>query len=290
MAGRYHLYVAYACPWANRCLAMRALKGAIIFFDHLTYSGLESVIGVSVVHPTWQRTRPNDPDDSHRGWVFATGALTPPSGHGSIDVPGVTGDTINGVESVRDLYDMSNDTNGKYTVPILWDTITKQIVNNESSDILRMFNAEFNEFASGPLATHDFYQHDLQGTIDELNDWIYNSINDGVYRCGFSKSQLAYNEAMSSLIDGLDRVEEILSKQRYLAGNMLTEADIRLFMTLVRFDEVYIVYFKCHYKRITDYPNMHQYCREMYQLPNMASVINMEHIKAHYYTYDDFCT
>ena len=266
---------------------MRALKG--VFLSTLkSYSwrvGLEHAVGVSVVHPTWQRTRPEDPNDTHRGWVFATGALTPPSGHGSIEVDDCTGDTLNGAASIRDLYDMSEDTSGKYTVPVLWDTVTKKIINNESSDILRMFNSAFNEFSKGPFATHDFYPAPLQSTIDDLNSWIYPSINDGVYRCGFAKSQAAYDEAMSSLIDGLDRVEEILSKQRYLAGDTITEADIRLFMTLVRFDEVYIVYFKCHYKRITDYPNIHQYCREMYQLPNMASVIKMDHIKKHYFTY-----
>lgn len=185
---------------------------------------------------------------------------------------------------IRFIISLSQDTHGKYSVPVLWDKATKTIVNNESSEILRMFNAAFADFAQGPFATHDFYPPALQAQIDAVNDWIYPNINDGVYKCGFAKSQAAYDEAVAHLYDALDRVEHLLASSRYLLGSHLTEADIRLFMTLVRFDEVYVVYFKCNVQRLLDYPQLRQYMRALYQLPAMASCIHMTHIKTHYFT------
>lgn len=290
-ANRYHLYISYACPWANRCLAMLYLKG------------LEDIIGVTVVHPTWQRTRIENPDDKHCGWAFFDSENDAPlktsTGHGSFALAGCKPDP-NAVHAkfIRDLYEASRDTLGKYSVPVLWDTQTNQIVNNESSEIVRMFNNldVFGEFVKGPLAKHDFYPVALRSAIDDVNQWVYEKINDGVYKCGFARSQLAYDQAVHELYAGLDRVEDILSKQRYLVRDttvsatedevksVFTEADIRLFMTLVRFDEVYVVYFKCNVRPVAAYPHIRQYMRDLYQSPRMADVINMEHIKTHYFT------
>lgn len=275
-SGRYHLYVSMACPWANRCVALINMKG------------LQEAIGITVVHPTWQRTRPEDPNDQHCGWVFHDSENDPPLtntlGHNSYNPSGCSPDHINHAKSIRDLYVLSGDTVGKYSVPILWDTNTKSIVNNESSDILRFLTVEFDAFASGIWRSHDFYPLSRRQEIDEVNAWIYPGINDGVYRCGFAKTQLAYNEAIESLSCALDRLELLLSRQRYLlSGRVLSEADVRLFMTLIRFDEVYVVYFKCNTKQIRDYHNIRNYCREMFQLPGMEASINMEHIKIHYF-------
>ena len=268
---RYHLYISYACPWANRCLAVLQLKG------------LEKVIGVSVVHPTWQKTKPSNLEDGHTGWVFRAEndpSLSTSTGYGSFPCTGVVPDNINNVSSVRELYELSNDRTGKYSVPVLWDTKTSTIVNNESSEIIRMFNSTFNAFAENPDL--DLFPEDMREQIDAVNAWVYPNINNGVYRCGFAKSQAAYEEAAEDLFQSLERVEDILSRQRYLAGDRFTEADIRLFMTLVRFDEVYVVYFKTNCKKIEEYPNMMNYCRELYQ--KMKDAINMDHIKTHYYT------
>ena len=270
-AGRYHLYISYACPWANRCLATLKLKG------------LEDAVGVSIVHPTWQATKPADPEDGHTGWVFRSEEdepLSTSTGHGSFAPAGVVPDSVNGVATVRELYELSADQTGKYSVPVLWDKKTSTIVNNESSEIIRMFNSAFDEVAGNP--EFDLYPEDLRAEIDAVNEWIYPNINNGVYRCGFAKSQAAYDKAVDDLFGSLERVEEILGRQRYIAGDRLTEADIRLFMTLVRFDEVYVVYFKTNCKKIEEYPNMMNYCRELYQM--MPSAINMEHIKVHYFT------
>eukprot|EP01033_Poteriospumella_lacustris_P002773 gene2773-2015_t len=284
-ANRYHLYVSYACPWANRCLAMLYLKG------------LEDVIGVTVVHPTWQKTKPANPDDKHCGWAFFDSAndqpLTTSTGHGSFAPSGCSPDP-NAVHAkfIRDLYEASKDVLGKYSVPVLWDKETNQIVNNESSEIVRMFNSldVFGGFVKGPFAHHDFYPVALRPAIDEVNQWVYESINDGVYKCGFARSQLAYDQAITDLYAGLDRVEAILAKQRYLVADgaegrsVFTEADIRLFMTLVRFDEVYVVYFKCNVRPVASYPHIRQYMRDIYQTHRVAEIVNMEHIKTHYYT------
>jgi len=286
-ANRYHLYISYACPWANRCLAILYLKG------------LEHIIGVTVVHPTWQRTRPDNEEDKHCGWAFfdsATSApLTTSAGHGSFAPAGCSPDPSSvKAHFIRDLYEASGDKLGKYSVPLLWDNQTNQVVNNESSEILRMFNqpgeSGFEQFAQGPFASHDFYPAHLREEIEAMNGWIYPGINDGVYKSGFARSQQAYDAAVTELFASLDRVESLLQQQRYLVldkttgKSVLTEADIRLFMTLVRFDEVYVVYFKCNVRTIASYPAIHQYVRDIYQLPMMSRAINMEHIKMHYFT------
>ncbi|CAM9395028.1 unnamed protein product [Chrysoparadoxa australica] len=272
-AGRYHLYVALACPWAHRCLITLHMKG------------LADAIGVSICHPTWMKTKEHDPADPHWGWGFApenAKPWVPHCGVGSIGSEGCIPDTVNGARSVRDLYELQNDTSGKYTVPILWDKHERCIVNNESSEIIQMFNTAFNPVAANP--TLDLQPPSTVQVAEEVNSWIYEDINNGVYCCGFARSQEAYDKAVTRLFDSLDRAEKILSQQRYITGDFLTLADIRLFTTLVRFDEVYVVYFKCNKKRIADYPNLHNYLRELYQIPEFAATTNMDHIKNHYYT------
>uniref|UniRef100_A0A7S1UL66 GST C-terminal domain-containing protein n=2 Tax=Phaeomonas parva TaxID=124430 RepID=A0A7S1UL66_9STRA len=273
VAGRYHLYISHACPWANRCLAVLKLKG------------LEDAIGVSIVHPTWEKTKPEV--DEHAGWVFKSPEDPPiPStaGHGSFKPKVLVPDSVNNAPTVRALYDIANDTGGKYSVPVLWDKHTSTIVNNESSEIIRMFNSAFNENGLCKNPELDLYPKHLRSEIDAVNEWVYPTINNGVYRCGFATTQDAYETAFAELFGSLDRVEDILSRQRYIAGDQLTEADIRLFMTLVRFDEVYVVYFKTNGKAIREYPNIMDYCRELYQIPQIGESIDMEHIKMHYFT------
>mmetsp|Transcript_1749 Transcript_1749/g.1829 ORF Transcript_1749/g.1829 Transcript_1749/m.1829 type:complete len:365 (-) Transcript_1749:140-1234(-) len=290
--GRYHLYISFACPWANRCLTLLKLKG------------LENVISYTVVHPTWQKTKPDDPEDKHFGWAFYDSSSKEvwknPTGHGQFVIEGCEPDRVNGARFIRDLYELSKDTLKKYSVPVLWDKKTSTVVNNESSEIVRMFNSAFNEILAEeekrekeagenqrlyPFRHHDFSPAALLKEIDAINDFVYNNINDGVYRCGFAKSQPAYDEAVENLFSALDEVEEILGKHRYLVGNHLTESDIRLFMTLVRFDEVYVVYFKCNKKMLMhDYPNIRNYMRDLYQIESMSDCINMQHIKTHYFT------
>jgi len=273
--GRYHLYVAYACPWAHRTLIARALKG------------LEDTISVTVVHPIWQKTKPNDPNDGHTGWIFGVKdgpSLTNCEGRGGpfpSMYPGNEPDPIHGCATIREVYEHAKDTDGKYSVPILYDKELDTIVSNESSEIVRMFNSEFNEYAKYPDV--NFSPPELQANIDEANSWIYPTINNGVYRCGFATSQEAYNEAIGELTASFDRLESILSKQRYIAGDQLTEADIRLFVTLIRFDEVYTVYFKTNTRSVSHSPAILNYCREIYQLPHVAETVDMEQIKAHYY-------
>lgn len=273
-AGRYHLYVAYACPWASRCIAVYYLKG------------LEDVIGLSVTHPTWQRTKPNDPEDKHAGWTFAKPGDPPfanPIGHGSLPCDdGCIPDTVNHSKNVRELYEKAEDTNGKYTVPILWDKKEGTIVNNESSEIMRMFNSEFNSFAQKPDL--DLYPEELRKQIEEVNTWVYPGINNGVYRAGFATKQPAYEEAFKEVFTALDRCEDILAKQRYIAGDRLTEADIRLFVTLIRFDHVYQCYFKCNKKFIHQYHFLPNYIKDIFQTPGIAKSVNLPHIKMHYYT------
>ena len=269
-AGRYHLYISFACPWASRCYAVLRLKG------------LEDTIGVSVVHPTWQRTNPLD---DHTGWAFKDPKDAPipnQKGFGSFSCEGCIPDTVNGAKFIRDLYELSKDSIGKYSVPVLWDKKTKTIVNNESSEIMRMLNSEFNDISK--VTELDIYPETLRSVIDEVNGWVYEHINNGVYRCGFAKTQEAYDAAVESLFVHLDKAEEILSKHRYLCGSQLTEADIRLFMTLVRFDEVYIVYFKTNCRPIASYPNLLNYCRDLFSLPAVAASVHMDHIKTHYFT------
>jgi putative glutathione S-transferase len=245
--GRYHLYVSYACPWAHRTLIFRALKG------------LTDIIGVSVVHPYM-----GDP-----GWSFAS------------DFPGATGDRLYGHAYMHELYTRAQaDYTGIVTVPVLWDRERETIVNNESSEIIRMLNSAFHAHAE---PSSDFYPQGLRGEIDTINRAVYDNVNNGVYRTGFAKSQAAYERAYRRLFATLDDLEQRLSARRYLAGDRLTEADWRLFTTLVRFDAVYYGHFKCNARRLIDYPNLWAYTRELYQIPSVAETVHMDHIKTHYY-------
>lgn len=273
---RYHLYVAYACPWAHRTMITRALKG------------LDSVISMTIVHPTWRKTKPEDPEDTHIGWIFGN-----PDGdtfHNSIGLggpfppccPNNDPDPLFHAYSIRELYERAKDTFGKYSVPLLWDKKLSTIVNNESSEIIRMLNSEFNDFARNPQL--DLYPMDLRENIDVVNEWVYTTINNGVYKCGFATTQPAYDAAIIPLTDSLDRVEGILSQQRFIAGNVFTEADIRLFVTLLRYDEVYIVYFKCNTRSIRGYVHTINYLREIYQMDGVSCTCDMDQIKMHYFT------
>lgn len=257
-AGRYHLYISYACPWASRCLSYLKLKG------------LDHAISFTAVRPIWERTKEND---EHFGWVFP---------ENSEIEPGAEPDSLNGTRSIRGLYELaSTNYAGKYTVPVLWDKKLKTIVSNESSEIIRMLNTEFNDIAKN--ASLDLYPSQLQAEIDDVNEYVYDTINNGVYKCGFAKKQGPYDEAVEKLYQALDRCEQILSQQRYLCGRTLTEADVRLFVTLIRFDEVYTVHFKCNKKLLREYPNLFNYTKDIYQIPGMSSTVNMQHIKKHYY-------
>ncbi|KAF3972250.1 hypothetical protein ACB098_07G048000 [Castanea mollissima] len=257
-AGRYHLYISYACPWASRCLSYLKIKG------------LDKVISFTSVKPKWERTKETD---EHMGWIFPAS---------NTEEPGAESDPLNGAKSIRELYELaSTNYSGKYTVPVLWDKKLKTIVNNESSEIIRMFNTEFNDIAEN--TDLDLYPPHLQAQIDATNEWIYNGINNGVYKCGFAKKQGPYEEAVKQLYEALDKCEAILGRQRYICGSMLSEADIRLFVTLIRFDEVYVVHFKCNKKQLREYPNLFNYTKDIFQIPGMSSSVNMEHIKRHYY-------
>jgi len=284
-SGRYHLFVSLACPWANRCVAIRALKQ------------LENHIGLTVVHPTWKKTKENDDEDAHAGWWFYDSKTDAPfksrNGHGSFHFDGLTPCPFadkqgNKIKSIRDLYDSQDDTSGKFTVPVLWDTKNHCIVNNESSEIILMLNSQFADaFGSGPYKDLDLYPAHLREEIDGLNDWIYPGINNGVYRCGFAKTQEAYEDAFETLFSALDRLEKHLATRRFLCeGGQITTADIRLFMTLARFDEVYVVYFKTNKKFLVQYPNIRQYMRDMYSVCDgrIGKTIDMDHIKTHYFT------
>ena len=245
--GRYHLYVSHACPWAHRALIFRALKG---LNDHIT---------VSVVHP----------DMLSDGWTFET------------DEHGATGDTLYGLPFARDIYIKADSTiSGRVTVPILWDKQRDTIVSNESSEIIRMFNSAFDALTGN---TDDFWAKEMRERIEKVNARIYDTINNGVYKSGFATTQAAYDAAVGPLFDSLEWVEQRLSKNRYLMGDTLTEADWRLFTTLVRFDPVYHLHFKCNRKRIVDYPNLWAYTRELYQVPGVAETVNFEHIVRHYH-------
>jgi len=251
--------------------------------------GLQDVISVTVVHPVWQKTRPDS--DKHAGWFFGDAATDPKrstwtnhednGGPFSSHFPDTEPDPYVEAKSIREVYESVKDTVGKYTVPILFDTQTKEIVSNESSEIIRMMNTEFNAFAKEPEL--DFYPEAMREAIDEVNEWVYPGLNNGVYRCGFALTQSAYDQALEELTAVFDRVDGILQKQRYIAGGKFTEADIRLFVTLARFDEVYIVYFKTNTRSITHTPSILNYCREIYQMPGVKETVNMEHIKTHYF-------
>ena len=244
--GRYHLYVAHACPWAHRTIIMRKLKA------------LESVISLSAVSPLML-------DD---GWTFNT-------------AEGSTGDPVNGAAKLSDIYLKADPRfTGRVTVPVLWDKKTETIVNNESSEIIRMFNSAFGAFTNVHV---DYYPEPLRAGIDKINEVVYANINNGVYRAGFATSQDAYEKAARAVFDTLDELEQRLARQRYLAGAQITEADWRLFCTLIRFDAVYHGHFKCNWRRIEDYPNLSHYLRDLYQQPGVAETVKLGEIKYHYY-------
>jgi putative glutathione S-transferase len=244
--GRYHLYVSLACPWAHRTLILRRLKR------------LEDVISISVVD--WLMLE--------NGWTFS-------------DREGCIPDSVNGAQFLYQIYQKAApDHTGRVTVPILWDRQRATIVNNESSEIIRMFNSAFDKWGD---ATLDFYPVPLRGEIDAINAMVYDRVNNGVYKCGFATTQEAYEEAFEALFAALDELETRLSGQRYLVGRVLTEADWRLFTTLVRFDAVYHGHFKCNRQRITDYPALSNYLRDLYQVPGVAETVDFTHIKRHYY-------
>ncbi|MFP4246608.1 MAG: glutathione S-transferase family protein [Halochromatium sp.] len=243
---RYHLYVSYACPWAHRTLILRALKG------------LDELISVSVVHPLM-------PPES---WVFG-------------EYPGATPDHVHGFDKLLQLYAHSAPGfDGVVTVPVLYDKQRQTIVNNESAEIIRMLNSAFDAWGNADL---DLYPAELRAEIDAVNALVYDNVNNGVYRAGFATTQAAYEDAFDKLFATLDQLEARLATQRYLVGERLTEADWRLFTTLVRFDPVYHGHFKCNRQRLVDYPNLWAYTRELYQVPGIAETVNMDHIKRHYY-------
>ncbi len=250
-AGRYHLYVSYACPWAHRTLIFRALKG------------LTGLIDISVVHP----------DMLDSGWTFST------------DFNGATGDTLFGLRALHALYARAApNVSGRATVPVLWDKAQGTIVSNESSEIIRMFNAAFDGLTGN---ADDYWPEDLRAAIEPVNARIYDTVNNGVYRAGFATTQAAYDEAVHALFDTLDWLEDRLSHQHYLMGDRLTEADWRLFPTLIRFDPVYHLHFKCNRRRIIDYPNLWAYTRDLYQWPGIADTVWLDHIVRHYhYSHD----
>ncbi|MDV6319518.1 glutathione S-transferase family protein [Chromohalobacter sp. HP20-39] len=245
-AGRFHLYVSLACPWAHRTLIVRKLKG------------LEDLVGVSHTSPLMLE----------QGWSYA------------ID-EGSSGDPLNGVDYHHQLYTLTDaDYTGRVTVPALWDRREGRIVNNESADLVRMLGGAFDDLTGNRL---DLYPADLRETIDAVNADVYDHINNGVYKAGFATQQAVYEKHVTALFAALERLEARLDTQRYLAGEWFTEADIRLFTTLVRFDAVYHGHFKCNLRRIEDYPNLSNYLRELYQWPGIAETVNFDHIKRHYY-------
>ncbi len=244
--GRYHLYVSLACPWAHRALIFRALKG------------LEAMIDVSVVHWLMRDT----------GWTFAEG-------------PGVVPDPIGGADYLHEVYTRADPHySGRVTVPVLWDKTQGTIVSNESSEIIRMLNTAFDGIGAKP---GDFYPQALRAEIDALNERIYGTVNNGVYKAGFATTQDAYEEAVGPLFETLDWLEERLATRRFLTGDAITEADWRLFTTLIRFDAVYVGHFKCNIRRIVDYPRLSAYVKALLAVEGVAGTVNFEHIKRHYY-------
>ena len=248
--GRYHLYVSMACPWAHRTLIFRRLKG------------LEEMIPISAVNAYM----------GDEGWTFDEG-------------PDVIPDTVNHKKRLHEIYTLARtDYSGRVTVPVLWDKQRDTIVNNESSEIIRMFNTAFDDLGAVP---GDYYPEALRKEIDALNDFIYPNVNNGVYRAGFATTQEAYEEAVQELFAALDKLDERLASSRYLTGENITEADWRLFTTLVRFDAVYVGHFKCNIRRIVDYPNLWGYLRDLYQQPGIADTVRIDNIKHHYYASHD---
>jgi len=249
--GRYHLYVSWACPWAHRTIIVRRLKQ------------LEQVVGMTVV----------DPIRDDRGWAFRDG-------------PGYSVDAVNGFQFLSEAYRATEPTyRARVTVPVLWDKETRRIVSNSDDDIMRMFNQAFHQFTKSPI---DLYPEGLRQEINELNSFIYENVNNGVYRAGFATSQIAYEQAVTTLFDALDQMEDRLSTQRFLFGQRIVETDWRFFVTLIRFDAVYHGHFKCNLRRIVDYPNLFGYLKDLYQQEGISETVNFDHIKRHYYiTHDD---
>jgi putative glutathione S-transferase len=245
-AGRYHLYVSHACPWAHRTTIFRSLKK------------LENAVSVSITEPLYGKT----------GWEFGTAR-------------GGTRDEVNGKATLAEIYLLADPHyTGRVSVPVLWDKKRRTIVNNESSEIIRMFNSAFDALTN---VRTDYYPPELRDDIDRVNDLVYTTVNNGVYRAGFATSQQAYEEAARAIFVTLDQLEERLSRQRYLAGRQITEADWRLFTTLVRFDSVYHGHFKCNLRRIADYPNLGNYLHDLYSEPGVADTVHIDQIKLHYY-------
>jgi len=245
-AGRYHLYISHACPWAHRTMILRSLKK------------LENAISVSVAEPLYGKT----------GWEFGTAR-------------GGTRDEINGKATLAEIYLIADPRyTGRVSVPVLWDKKRRTIVNNESSEIIRMFNSAFDAFTN---VRTDYYPAELRTEIDRINDLVYTTVNNGVYRAGFATSQEAYEQAARAIFVTFDQLEERLSRQRYLVGQQITEADWRLFTTLIRFDTVYYGHFKCNLRRVADYPNLWNYLRDLYSVPGVAETVSIDHIKRHYY-------
>lgn len=250
-SGRYHLYVSYACPWAHRTLIFRVLKGLV---DH---------VDVSVVHP----------DMLAEGWEFRE------------DFPGATGDRLFGCEYLRQIYLRADpNASGRVTVPLLWDRERDTIVSNESADIIRMFNGAFDAITGND---DEYRPPPLRDRIETVNTRVYDSVNNGVYKAGFATTQAAYDKAAASLFDSLDWIEDLLGRHRYLTGDRITEADWRLFTTIVRFDPVYHTHFKCNRKRVLDFPNLWGWARELYQWPGVAATVRPDHIVRHYYYSQD---
>jgi glutathionyl-hydroquinone reductase len=248
--GRYHLYVALACPWAHRTVIMRMLKG------------LEDVVSISIVEPLY----------GPHGWRFGTS-------------PGTIPDSVNGASELAEIYLRADPKyTGRVSVPALWDKERRTIVNNESAEIIRMLNGAFGRFTN---VRTDFYPEPLRAEIDRVNTLVYENVNNGVYRAGFATAQEAYEEAFRAVFAALDQIETRLSRQRYLASADITEADWRLFPTLMRFDEVYNLHFRCNRRRLVDYPGLWRYARELYQWPGVAATVAMAQIKRHYYTTHD---
>ncbi len=248
-AGRYHLYFSHACPWAHRAIIFRKLKG------------LEALIGAT----------PVDALMADEGWTFGREEGSPP-------------DPLHNASRLYEVYQAANPSyTGRVTVPVLWDTHTRTIVSNESAEIIRMLNSAFNALLPVDKAALDFAPGALLPAIDEINALVYDRINNGVYKSGFATTQEAYEAAVFPLFEALDHVEERLSGQRYLVGDRLTEADWRLFTTLIRFDAVYVGHFKCNIRRIADYPHLSGFLRELYQIPGVAETVNLVQIKRHYY-------
>ena len=248
-SGRYHLYVSFACPWAHRTIIFLKLKG---LEEHITFSAVA-------------------PEMLANGWEFRTGAEL--------------ADPLYDLDFMHQIYTKANpDYSGRVTVPVLWDKQQETVVSNESADIIRMLNSAFNELTGNQ---DDYYPEHLRAAIDEVNDMVYDNVNNGVYKSGFATTQAAYEEAFTSLFAALDELEQTLAGSRYLIGSTLTEADWRLFTTLVRFDAVYVGHFKCNHKRIVDYPNLWGYVRDLYQVAGVVETVNMHHIKTHYYVSHD---